>query len=247
MDGGSAARVIARKAARKRPNQPQLAALVRDLPWSEAEAAQRRPKTSPSRFYRRAGKRVQDFFIALGFLILVGSWLFPLMGLLIRLDSSGPALFRQERIGRRGRKFVCLKFRTMQYAPDAGFAQATREDPRITRVGRFLRKTNLDELPQFINVLRGEMAVVGPRPHVPELDDLFAHQVAGYAQRIKVRPGVTGLAQVSGARGETRSVEEMAQRVQYDLHYIRDCSWWYDLRLVFGTLRCVLFGDDKAY
>ena len=199
------------------------------------------------RFYQAGGKRALDITLSLGFLLTVGFWLLPLLALLIRLDSRGPALFRQQRVGRHGQIFTCLKFRTMQYDPTAGFAQATRSDPRVTRLGRLLRRTNFDELPQFLNVLRGEMSVVGPRPHVPELDTLFSHQVLGYARRVSIRPGVTGLAQVSGARGETRSVSEMTNRVHFDLDYVRHHGVLRDIRIMVRTLRCVLLGDDKAY
>lgn len=253
MDGGSAARVTATP-ARQAARRGATVSVLSDRTWLASVArpdAEARGidvlERAGSGFYRRAGKRALDLSLSSGFLLLIGSWLLPLLALAIRLDSRGPAIFRQQRIGHRGQPFTCLKFRTMAHAPDAEFAQATREDPRITRVGRFLRRTNLDEIPQFINVLLGEMSIVGPRPHVPDLDDLFAHQVPGYVRRVTVRPGVTGLAQISGARGETRSVDEMAQRVHYDLRYIRSCSLRADLMIMIKTLRCVIFGDSKAY
>ena len=148
--------------------------------------------------YQRSGKRLFDLAFSAAFLVLVASWLFPVIALLIRLDSKGPILFRQRRVGLNGETFECLKFRTMRHDPEGKFVQAQKDDPRITRVGAFLRKTNLDEVPQFINVMHGEMSVVGPRPHVPDLDHKFCDVVPGYLARNAVKPGVTGLAQVSG-------------------------------------------------
>lgn len=200
-----------------------------------------------SKFYPRRGKRLFDVVFSLTFLCLVGFWLLPLIAALIRIDSSGPALFRQRRVGLRGRVFLCLKFRTMGHNPDAAFVQTRRDDPRITRVGRILRKTNLDELPQFINVLLGDMSVVGPRPHVPQLDEAFAGAVPSYELRTMVRPGVTGLAQVSGCRGETRSVREMNQRVRFDLFYIRSVSLVMDLKIVIRTVLTAIRGDERAF
>jgi len=243
MDVGSANRAAAPKTKQKPKVRPPIALAVARpdaIPLDETRQA------TPS-LYRRAGKRGVDILLSSLFLLLIGSWLFPLIALAIRLDTGGPALFRQDRVGRDGRVFSCLKFRTMRHEPGARFSQATFGDPRITRVGRCLRKTNLDELPQFINVLRGDMSVVGPRPHVPDLDSLFAHQIPGYKQRTAVRPGVTGLAQVSGARGETRNVHEMALRVRLDLSYLRRCSLAADLQIMARTVVCVLRGDEKAY
>lgn len=176
-----------------------------------------------------------------------GSCLYVLIAAAVKLDSPGPVLFRQKRIGLDGVPFDCLKFRTMQHAPQAAFCQAQKDDPRVTRVGRLLRKTNLDELPQFINVLRGEMSVVGPRPHVPELDGDFAGRVPGYTRRTRVRPGITGLAQVCGRRGETRKLADMRQRVRLDLFYTRNAGLLFDLKIVAATARNTLLGDLKAY
>lgn len=199
------------------------------------------------RFYARYGKRLFDIVFSLTFLALVGSWLLPLIALIIKVDSVGPALFTQRRVGRGGAEFTCLKFRTMLHQPDAEFRQVERNDPRVTRIGAFLRRTNLDELPQFINVLAGQMSVVGPRPHVPELDEAFAGSVPSYSCRNLVRPGVTGLAQVSGCRGETRSVREMNHRVRFDVFYIRSLSFRVDVGIILKTVRSVLGGDDKAF
>lgn len=197
--------------------------------------------------YVRAGKRAFDVVFSAAFLVLIASWLFPLIALLIRLDSKGPILFRQRRVGLNGEVFECLKFRTMRHDPEGRFVQAQKDDPRITRVGAFLRKTNLDEVPQFINVVRGEMSVVGPRPHVPDLDHKFCDVVPGYLARNAVKPGVTGLAQVSGCRGETRSVREMTHRIRFDIFYTRNVSLFIDLKIIVLTVVRVLQGDRKAY
>lgn len=197
--------------------------------------------------YQRGGKRAFDFAFSAAFLVGVGSWLFPLLAVAIRANSSGPVFFRQKRVGLNGEVFTCLKFRTMVHQPDAGFCQAQKNDARITRVGAFLRRTNLDEVPQFINVLRGDMSVIGPRPHVQELDGMFKDLIPAYASRNVVKPGVSGLAQVSGCRGETRSVREMNHRVRFDVFYCRNVSFALDVKLVFLTVLRALRGDERAY
>lgn len=197
--------------------------------------------------YQRSGKRLFDLAFSAAFLVLVASWLFPVIALFIRLDSKGPILFRQRRVGLNGKTFECLKFRTMRFDPEGKFVQAQKNDPRITRVGAFLRRTNFDELPQFLNVLKGEMSVVGPRPHVADLDHVFAGVVPGYTNRNTVRPGVTGLAQVSGCRGETRSVRDMTHRVRFDIFYCRTLSFVMDLKIILLTVVGTLKGDERAY
>ena len=192
-------------------------------------------------------KRVHDVIFSLGFTLACGLWLFPVIAIAIKLDSPGPVFFRQERVGWKGRRFWCLKFRTMSHDPAACFVQAQKDDPRVTRVGKFLRKTNLDELPQFINVLKGDMSVVGPRPHVYELDALHSDEVPGYKLRTLVRPGVTGLAQVSGCRGETRNIREMGHRIRFDLFYVRNMNFMLDIKIIGLTVLRVLQGDNKAY
>lgn len=201
----------------------------------------------PETFWVRRGKRGFDIAFSLTFMATVGWWLIPSIGLAIKLDSRGPVFFRQRRTGLNGETFWCLKFRTMRHAPNAGFRQAQLNDDRVTRVGKLLRKTNLDELPQFINVLRGDMSVVGPRPHVPELDAKFSSHVPGYAARHAIKPGVTGLAQVSGCRGETRSVREMRNRVRFDCFYLRNAGPALDVRIIARTVMTMLGGDDRAY
>ncbi|WP_026044310.1 undecaprenyl-phosphate glucose phosphotransferase [Burkholderia stagnalis] len=156
----------------------------------------------------------------------------------VRLSSPGPVLFRQQRQGADGKTFTIYKFRTMRLhaEPDGDLRQATRNDPRITRVGALLRRTSLDEMPQFINVLRGEMSVVGPRPHALEHDDLYRTIVDGYIHRYRVKPGITGWAQINGLRGETDRVEKMQRRVEADLFYLRNWSFALDMRIVCATV-----------
>ena len=154
----------------------------------------------------------------------------------IKLDSRGPVFFRQKRYGFNQQPFGVYKFRSMRAEPNAAFRQATRNDSRITRVGAFLRRTNLDELPQLINVLRGEMSLVGPRPHALAHDRSFERRIALYARRHNVRPGITGWAQVNGFRGETLTDLDMERRVACDLHYIDNWSIWFDIQIMVQTV-----------
>lgn len=196
------------------------------------------------RGWRAAAKRAEDIAMALVVLALLGPVML-LIALWIRLDSPGPALFRQRRVGLDGREFQMLKFRTMRQeaAEQAGCRQATRCDPRITRAGLVLRQASFDELPQLFNVLRGEMSVVGPRPHAPGTcagGRPFETVVPFYPARHRVRPGMTGLAQVRGWRGETDTEEKLIRRVQSDLEYIARWNPWLDLWLLVRTLGALL-------
>jgi putative colanic acid biosysnthesis UDP-glucose lipid carrier transferase len=160
---------------------------------------------------------------------------------LIRLTSPGPALFRQERYGRGKSRFRIFKFRTMTAeASQDRFRQAVRSDPRVTPLGAFLRRTSIDELPQLVNVLTGDMSLVGPRPHPVDLDDFFAPQIPGYDERFQVRPGITGLAQVRGHRGVTETVAAMAARIESDREYVRRAGPLLNLRILSQTLLVVL-------
>lgn len=181
-------------------------------------------------------KRVFDIVAAAAGLIVL-SPLFAAIAVAIKLDSAGPAFFRQRRRGYNQREFRIYKFRTMTTMDDGDVVpQAQRNDPRVTRVGRFLRRWNLDELPQLINVLAGEMSIVGPRPHAVAHDVLFEKRIAGYGRRLEVKPGMTGWAQVNGLRGETGTDDKMRQRVAYDLHYIDNWSLAFDLYIVVLTV-----------
>jgi undecaprenyl-phosphate galactose phosphotransferase/putative colanic acid biosynthesis UDP-glucose lipid carrier transferase len=160
-----------------------------------------------------------------------------LAALLIKFDSRGPVLFRQKRNGFNGRVFAIYKFRSMRVLEDGErIQQATRDDPRVTRIGRWLRRTSVDELPQLFNVLWGDMSLVGPRPHAVAHNNDYQSVVSNYAFRHHVKPGITGWAQVNGLRGETQTVEIMAKRVEYDLWYINHWSLWLDLRILVKTL-----------
>lgn len=182
-----------------------------------------------------ATKRMFDIAMAaLMLLIALPAMLF--ISLLIWLDSNGPIFFRQTRLGLGGCPFQILKFRTMSVLEDGEHVvQATRNDPRVTRIGQFLRKTSLDELPQLINVLRGEMSLVGPRPHARAHDDYYSQRIANYSLRQLVRPGITGWAQVNGLRGETPTIACMRKRLRCDLWYVQNFSLGLDLRILART------------
>ena len=155
----------------------------------------------------------------------------------IKLDSRGPVMFRQLRYGMDGREIEVWKFRSMSVQEDAGnVRQATRGDSRVTRVGAFLRRHSLDELPQFFNVLQGRMSIVGPRPHAVSHNEEYRKQINGYMLRHKIKPGITGWAQVNGWRGETDTLDKMEKRVRYDLEYIQNWSAWLDIKIILMTL-----------
>jgi lipopolysaccharide/colanic/teichoic acid biosynthesis glycosyltransferase len=154
----------------------------------------------------------------------------------IKLDSPGPVLFRQTRHGYNNETIKVFKFRSMTKADDGEFVQAARNDSRVTRVGAILRRTNIDELPQLINVLRGEMSIVGPRPHATVHNKMFEGKISVFSRRHVVKPGITGWAQVNGLRGATETFEKMQRRVEHDLYYIDNWSFWLDLRIIVMTL-----------
>jgi undecaprenyl-phosphate galactose phosphotransferase/putative colanic acid biosynthesis UDP-glucose lipid carrier transferase len=200
----------------------------------------------PLTFAQRAIKRSID--IALSSLALIAFLpLFSVLGVLIKLDSRGPAMFRQTRNGLGGKPFRIFKFRTMSVMEDGDdVCQAVRKDCRVTRVGRFLRRTSLDELPQLLNVLNGEMSLVGPRPHARAHDEHFATLVENYHVRQHVKPGLTGWAQVNGYRGETPTIELMRRRLEYDLWYAANASLSLDFLILLRTLPALL-GQGNAY
>jgi putative colanic acid biosysnthesis UDP-glucose lipid carrier transferase len=192
-------------------------------------------------------KALFDFAFSLCVVVFLLSWLLPLIGLLIWLDSGSPVFFTQVRTGKDNRKFTCLKFRSMKVNDQADQKQATRNDRRLTRVGKFLRHTNLDELPQFLNVLRGEMSVVGPRPHMLKHTMEYSEKVNNFMVRQFVKPGITGWAQVNGCRGEIRTIDKLKKRVNYDLWYLENWNLWLDLKIIFLTAVNVLKGDEDAF
>ncbi|QJW88505.1 sugar transferase [Spirosoma taeanense] len=193
------------------------------------------------------GKRLFDIVVSGLVIVSLLIWLVPVIGLLIRLTSPGPMLFIQLRTGRNGRPFRCLKFRTMTYDKNAQFKQATKNDSRVTPIGRFLRKSNLDELPQVFNVLLGDMSIVGPRPHPIQLDAQHWSTMAGYPKRYAVKPGITGLAQVRGCRGETARLIDMQHRIRFDHLYIRKQTLPLDLKICWWTVTSMIKGDKKAF
>jgi lipopolysaccharide/colanic/teichoic acid biosynthesis glycosyltransferase len=180
-------------------------------------------------------KRGFDVMLSLAVCIFILTWLFPLIALLIKIESRGPILFIQRRVGMGGRTFPCLKFRTMIVNDDANSRQAQVNDRRITRVGNFLRLSNLDEFPQFFNVLAGQMSIVGPRPHMHSDCSKFAQVVSGYKFRNMVKPGITGLAQVKGYRGPTKDFSSIFHRYQFDAYYVRNANFWLDIRIIRQT------------
>lgn len=222
-----------------------LPSLNEQTVFNESFVAQTKYKAIPVPRHS-LGRRLFDIVVASAAILLVLVWFVPLIGLLIRLTSPGPVVFVQLRTGRNGRPFRCFKFRTMTYERNARFRQATANDSRVTPIGRFLRKTNLDELPQVFNVLLGDMSIVGPRPHPLQLDEQHWYTLPGYPDRYAVKPGITGLAQVRGCRGETAELIQMQHRVRLDHFYIRKRTMGLDLKICWYTAKTMVKGDKKA-
>lgn len=192
-------------------------------------------------------KRVFDFIFSIFILLTICSWLFPIIAVLIKATSKGPVFFIQKRYGFHEEVFSCLKFRTMVVNDQSATKTTEENDSRITKVGKFLRKTSLDELPQFINVLKGEMSIVGPRPHMLSVDNYYKPKIGRYSLRSMVSPGITGLAQVSGLRGDYGDVEvEMKKRILADTFYVRNWSFVLDLVIILKTVLLVITGDKNA-
>jgi putative colanic acid biosynthesis UDP-glucose lipid carrier transferase len=194
----------------------------------------------------RIKKRVLDVVISSLVVIFILSWLVPLLGLLIYLENKGPIFFKQLRSGKNNKTFYCYKFRSMKVNKESDSKQATRNDNRITRIGKFIRKTSLDEFPQFINVLKGEMSLVGPRPHMVKHTTDYSKIVDQYMIRQFLKPGITGWAQINGYRGEITDNEQIINRVNEDLWYLENWNIWLDLRIIFLTVYKV-FKDDNAF
>lgn len=192
-------------------------------------------------------KRAFDIFFSIVVLVFVCSWLFPIVAVIIRMSSKGPVFFLQKRYGFHEEVFNCIKFRTMVVNDESTTSTTRENDTRITRVGKFLRKTSFDELPQFINVLKGEMSVVGPRPHMLAVDNYYKPKIGRYSLRSMVNPGITGLAQVSGLRGDSGDVEvEMKKRVLADAFYVKNWSFVLDLVIILKTVLLIIGGDKNA-
>ena len=192
-------------------------------------------------------KRAFDVAFSLGVIVFIFTWLFPLLAILVKASSRGPVFFQQTRLGRNNTNFVVWKFRSMRMNDQADSKQATKNDPRVTRIGSFLRKSNLDEMPQFFNVLKGDMSVVGPRPHPIRLNQQYREIIDKYMVRHFVLPGITGWAQVNGLRGETRTPELMERRVELDVWYLENWSFWLDVKIVVKTVTNMFGKDPNAY
>lgn len=180
-------------------------------------------------------KRIIDLLFSLVITVCILSWLLPILAILIKLDSRGPVFFRQKRTGCHAKTFDCFKLRTMRVNEKSDDLQAAINDPRITKVGKFLRASNLDELPQFINVLLGDMSIVGPRPHMLKDSSKFSELFPGYYNRYLIKPGITGLAQINGFRGPTPNVRSIYKRLQWDLYYVEHATVGMDIRIILLT------------
>ena len=201
-----------------------------------------------SNYFNAWIKRIFDFVFSLLVIVLILSWLIPLVGIIILIDSGFPVFYRQNRSGLNYRTFKIIKFRTMKVVEsDDEFIQAKKNDPRITRVGKFLRKYNVDELPQFLNVFIGDMSVVGPRPHPLKLNEEYKSIVSKYMIRHLVKPGLTGMAQVKGFRGETSDKTQMQKRIASDVFYIESWSFLLDIKIIVQTIINLLKGEKNAY
>lgn len=205
--------------------------------------------------YREPLKRLHKQFIKRSFdiaasslvIIFILSWLIPIVSLLIKLESKGPVFFRQLRSGRDNDNFTCLKFRSMYSNDVSDLIQATKNDARVTRIGAFLRKTSLDEFPQFLNVFMGDMSIVGPRPHMLHHTEQYSSQVNHYMVRLYLKPGLTGWAQVKGFRGEIRNIELLKSRVDHDIWYMENWSLLLDIKIMFMTFYNIIKGEENAY
>jgi undecaprenyl-phosphate galactose phosphotransferase/putative colanic acid biosynthesis UDP-glucose lipid carrier transferase len=195
---------------------------------------------------KRIQKKIFDILFSIFVLVVIGSWLFPILMLLVKLTSKGPIFFKQSRTGEDNNTFTCFKFRTMRVNSLSDELQATAKDPRITKLGAFMRKTNLDELPQFFNVLWGSMSVVGPRPHMLKHTEQYSELISNYLVRHFAKPGITGWAQVNGCRGETKRLEDMQKRVDLDIWYIENWSFLLDVKIIWKTVWNMFVGDEKA-
>jgi len=192
-------------------------------------------------------KRGFDIVFSSIVIIFILSWLTPLIAILIKLESKGPVFFKQSRNGFNYKEFDCYKFRSMTPNQSAHLHQATRNDLRVTQIGKFIRKTSIDELPQFFNVLFGDMSVVGPRPHMVSHTDMYAKKIDKFMVRHFVKPGITGLAQISGFRGEVETDKDIIGRVKFDIFYIENWSLLLDIKIILQTFMNAIKGEDKAY
>jgi putative colanic acid biosynthesis UDP-glucose lipid carrier transferase len=204
-------------------------------------------KTPLDNFHNIILKRIFDVVVSSIFLITLFPIIYIIVGIAVKLSSRGPVFFVQDRTGKNGITFKCYKFRSMRCNKDANTRQATVDDSRKTRTGNFLRRTNIDELPQFINVLKGEMSIVGPRPHMLLHTEEYSRLINKYMSRHFVKPGITGWAQVNGCRGEIKEVSQMEERIQKDIWYLENWSMMLDIEIILKTVLMMIIGDKKAY
>jgi len=195
----------------------------------------------------RGRKRLFDIVVSSLVIVFILSWLVPLLGIIIWLESKGPVFFAQHRTGRDNKTFNCLKFRSMKVNKEANTKQAQRNDDRLTRIGKFMRRTNLDEFPQFINVFKGEMSIVGPRPHMLRHTEDYSKIMGQYMVRQFLKPGVTGWAQVNGYRGEIKGEDQLVKRIEHDIWYMENWNFWLDVRIIFLTVHRTFKGDKNAF
>jgi putative colanic acid biosynthesis UDP-glucose lipid carrier transferase len=195
----------------------------------------------------RVAKRLFDVIFSLLVIVFIFSWLYPILAILIKMESPGPVIFKQGRSGRNNVNFWCYKFRSMRVNTDSNTKQASRDDSRITRIGRILRRTSLDELPQFFNVLMGNMSIVGPRPHMLKHTEHYRDIVDKYMARHYMKPGITGWAQANGYRGETQELHLMEKRIEHDLWYLENWSVFLDVKILYLTVVHILKGDKNAF
>lgn len=207
-----------------------------------------KPRNEPlQNAYNRLTKRIFDLIFSLVVIVFVLSWLYPILAYLIKKQSPGPVLFKQLRTGKKNEAFWCYKFRSMRTTGFDASQQAQKGDTRVTPIGQFIRRTSLDEMPQFFNVLLGTMSVVGPRPHMLQHTKDYNDQINNFMVRHFIKPGITGLAQVSGLRGETKKVSDMKRRVNADIDYLQHWSLIKDVKICFLTVIVTLKGDEKAF
>lgn len=192
-------------------------------------------------------KKAFDLCFSFGVIMFIFPWLFPILMLIIKIESPGPVFFKQERSGRDNKSFTCLKFRSMSVNKHSDSKQAAKGDARVTKVGSFIRKTSIDELPQFFNVFFGDMSVVGPRPHMVNHTRQYTELINNYLVRQYAKPGITGWAQVNGYRGETKELIDMENRVDYDIWYIENWSLLLDVKIIYRTINNVFKGEENAY
>ena len=198
-------------------------------------------------YWNKLLKRTFDIVLSATILLGILSWLIPVLAIFIKLTSKGPLFFVQPRTGYNNKTFLCWKLRSMHVNVNANTQQAVRSDSRITWIGKFIRKFSLDELPQFYNVLTGDMSIIGPRPHMLRHTEEYSKEVSTYLQRHAIKPGITGLSQVMGYRGEIANKQALNNRVRIDIFYLKKWNMMLDLLIIFRTAKLLVFGDKNAY